>query len=368
MDYNEGTSVPATVNESIWAVHTSVAGSVITALLYGLVFLVAVLLNPVIICVIVVKRKLKEPSFIFLFCLAIVDFSEVFLSIPFYITTHIGREWIIGTSDEERRITCQMVGFFVTVFLSISVHILALIAFDRFMYIVYAVKYRKFLKHWVAWLLVTFVFVICVVISSTPLFGFGELSFFQKSGACLFRWRGGSNNYQYVIFYSVETLIPICSIFVFTFITFCYIKRHLHKRTKRRLEWTTDDNKVKPKVAVLNRIFGLLLVTQILCFGPALSTVLVGAIISFESVPDVLLLIDLILVLSNAAINPIVQAIVWKQVRTVMCGCYYRLKPAKMESSSESSRVEVYNRQLTNVTTADEVEVSIDSVKVYTCK
>ena len=345
-------STPA-LNESIWAVHTSVAGSIITALLYGVVFLVAALLNPIIVGVIVVKKRLKEPSFIFLLCLAVVDFIEVFLSIPFYIATHIGQEWIIGTTNEEKRITCEMVGFFVTWFLSVSVHILALIAFDRFFYIVFAVKYRKYLKQWVAWLLVLFVFVICVIISSPPLYGFGELFFFQTAGACLFRWRGGSN-YRFVLFYSVEVLIPILAIFLFTLITFCYIKRHLHKRNRRQLEWTTKDNKVKPKVTVLNRIFGLLLLTQIVCFGPALSTVLVGAIISFENVPDVVLLIDLILVLSNAAINPVVQAIVWKQVRIVICKC---CKTKKMESP-ESSRDQMYNRQLTNVTTVNEVEVS----------
>lgn len=349
------TSAP--INESIWAVHTSVTGSIITALLYGVVFLVGALLNPIIIGVIVVKKRLREPSFIFLFCLALVDFSEVFLSTPFYIATHIGREWIIGTTDEEKRDTCEMVGFFVTLFLSVSVHILALIAFDRFFYIVFAVKYRKFLKQWVAWLLVLSVILICVIISSPPLYGFGELFFFQTAGACLFRWRGGSN-YRYVLFYSVEVFIPISVIFLFTLITFCYIKRHLHKRNKRQLEWTTKNHKVKPKVAVLNRIFGLLLVTQIICFGPALSTVLVGAIISFENVPDVVLLIDLILVLSNGAINPVIQAIVWKQVRTVMCkSC---CKTTKMESP-ESSKDQVYNRQLTTIASVDDsLKVSVE--------
>ena len=338
------------VNESIWAVHMSVTGSIITALLYGVVFLVGALLNPIIIAVIVVKKRLREPSFIFLFSLAVVDFSEVFLSTPFYIATHIGQEWIIGTTDEEKRGTCEMVGFFVTLFLSVSVHILALIAFDRFFYIVFAVKYHKFLKQWIAWLLVLSVFFICVIISSPPLYGFGELFFFQTAGACLFRWRGSGSNYQYVLFYSVEVLIPISAIFLFTLITFCYIKRHLHKRNKRELEWTTKEHKVKPKVAVLNRIFGLLLITQIICFGPALSTVLVGAIISFENIPDVVLLIDLILVLSNGAINPVIQAIVWKQVRTVMCKC---CKTTKMESP-ESSRDQMYNRQLTTVTAVDD--------------
>ena len=358
----ENMDVFAPMNESVWVVHTSVSGSTVTALLYGIVFFVAVSLNPIILAVIVVKRKLREPSFIFLFCLLVVDFFEAFLSIPFYIATHISREWIIGISDEERMSTCQMVGFLLTLFLSLSVHILALIALDRFIYFVFALKYTQVLKQWVAWFLVFVVLIICIIISSTPFYGFGELSFYQKAGACLFRWRGSSNNYQYVIVYSVEMLIPISAIFTFTLITYCYIKQHLRRRTKRQSEWTSEENKIKPKVVVLNRIFALLLLTQVFCFGPALATVFIGAIVSFENVPDIVFLMDLVLVLSNAAINPIIQAVVWKQVRRVICKCYYQFKSTKKRTSDGIAfGNQSYDRQLTTTTTIDELSVSVQT-------
>lgn len=317
------------LNESLWDLPVSDAVAGFIASLYMILFLVAFSWNLCVIVFMLVNRKLlREPSSIFLFCLAIVDFMEAVSSIPFYIATLIGGGWIFGDTDDMRMDFCKAVGFFLSTFLSVSIHILAIIAFDRFLYIVCAFQYPRLLKPWRAWLLVFVCCIPAVIVASTPLYGFGEFFFFNDFGVCLFHWRG---ELAYVVVFCLENMIFIAAIVVFTSLTYFYVRRYLRIREKRKLNLsnlnlnsiqsvTTEEERVakehRAKRRTLTRLFLALLITQLICFAPGLTTAFVGLVIgSFDDVPNIVFFIDLLFVISNAAVNPIILTCVRRKIR-----------------------------------------------------
>lgn len=310
------------LNESIWTLPVTVTSSALTATTYVIIFCVAVIFNPLIMVFIIRAKGLYQPSFIFLFCLALVDFLEALLSIPFYIATHIKHGWKFGDTDHDRQAVCDMVGLFLSVFLGVSVYLLAMISFDRFFYIVCSFNYKRYMKPWVAWLIVLSLCAVPVIISSLPLFGFSYFDFNQDFGACLFRWRGET---AYVIVYSAFAFFPFVLIFIFTVITCCYLRRFISGKLNNRAKFVMrrQDSKVeeRAKQNTLTRLFALLLVTQIICFMPAFLTAFIGARFGYYVIPSQLFLIDFILLLANAAINPLIQSLVWKKLRKKLCFC-----------------------------------------------
>ncbi len=320
------------LDESLWDLPGSDALAGIIATLYMVIFLVAFSWNLFVIVFMLKHRQLlKEPSSIFLFCLVIVDFMEAVSSIPFYIATLIGGGWIFGDTDEMREDVCSAVGFFLSTFLSLSIHILAIIAFDRFLYIACALNYHKLLQPWKAWLLVIVCCIPAVIVASTPLYGFGEFFFFNEFGVCLFHWRGQRS---YVIVFCLENMVFITAIILFTTLTYCYIRRFLRIRQKREVKLSntnlnniqlasranTEEERVskehRSRQKILTRLFIALMVMQLVCFTPALLTAFIGFVLgSYDDVPNIVFFIDLLFVISNAAINPIILTCVRRTIR-----------------------------------------------------
>ena len=338
-------SEPALLNRTLWKLQVPIGFSAFISSIYVLIFLVAVTMNVLIIGFIIYKKKLKKPSFVFLFCLAVIDLLEAISTVPFYIVTHVKGEWIIGETDAVRSMVCSMVGFYLSIFLSSSVYMLGIISVDRFLYIVCAFRYKRIMKPWSALLIVIVVFIFPLAISTTPFYGFGEFFFFVAAGVCLFRWRG---SVRYLVTYCSVVLIPIVVLFIFTLVTYCYVRRYLRGDKRVGVDTSLTSQKEKSEhTKVLNRMFGFLLLVQVICFFPGFLTAFIGSIVDFRNVPDALLIIDFVLVLSNAALNPIVQALVWREFRVALwsqmrrvfcfcccCCCSSEKKPSQVANNS----------------------------------
>lgn len=334
------------LNESIWDLPVSLTSSVLTATAYALIFIVAVIFNPLLMVFIIRAKGLHQPSFIFLLCLTVVDFVEALVSLPFYLAAHVLHGWKFGDTDEERQAVCDMLGFFLSIFLGVSIYLLALISFDRFFYIVCAFKYKRYMKPWVAWLLVFSLTSLPLIISSLPLFGFDYFYFNPDFGACIFRWR---NETAYVVLYSVMAFFPFVFILIFTTITCCYVHRFISGNLKReKFVMRRQDSKAEERAKQKNLtiLFGLLLVTQLICYMPAFMTAFIGARVDYAAIPGQIYIIDFVLLVSNAAINPLIQAIVWKRLRNKICFCFSYMKlcckirhEEVLQTSSSSSSI-----------------------------
>lgn len=290
------------------------------AAVYSIIFLVAFFWNLFIMCFFLRnKNHLKEPSSVFLFCLAMVDFLEAFSSLPFYIAALAMGEWRFGDSDEVRQRVCSAIAFFLSIFLLVSVHLLAIIAFDRCLYVVCALRYKKLLNSWSTWILVVTVNTVPVIIASTPFYGFGVFGFVPSFGACLFRW---AMDRRYVLMFALEAMIPIIAIIVFTLWTYVYVRRFVRRSGRRRSQWSIrqqgaarEQKRTLRQQKTLTRLFFTLLVCQLICFTPGLLTALLGFFTNYETIPPEVLLVDFVFILLNAAMNPIVQSILKKPIR-----------------------------------------------------
>ena len=201
----------------------------------------------------------------------------------------------------------------------VFVHLLALISFDRFLYIVFALRYRTWMNTKRAIFLTIVVSIIPIVLASTPLFGFGELGFSSYLGVCVFRWEGQR---EYVILIAAEALIPVVATIVFTLWAYIHVKRFLRRRYKRQASYSDSIETPADLTAsagklerTLTQVFVLLLVSQAICFTPGILTAIIGFFVGYSNIPPAILLIDFVIIISNAAINPLIQSLVKTQIR-----------------------------------------------------
>ena len=191
-------------------------------------------------------------------------------------------------------------------------------------------------KYCLPWFLV---FVVCVptaIIASTPLYGFGEYFFFLACGVCLFRWRGET---EYVVVYAAEVTLPIVCIIAFSVATFVYIRKSLRQRHRRASQFSLNVTSVsrqhRARQRALTRVFVALLTVQVVCILPAVGTALIGAAFGgYDQVPNFVFQIDTVLLLSNMAVNPIVQSVFRMEIRTAVCSVFAYLTCRQCQSHS----------------------------------
>ena len=280
------------------------------------------------------RHLLQAPSSLFLFILAVVDLLLTVLSIPFYVAAIIAGGWVIGSTDSIREGTCIAVGFIFSVFLFTTVHLLAVISFDRFLYIVHPLQYRKWMSVSRAICLAVVVSFIPIVLACLPFFGFGRLGYSPFIGACLFRWEGER---PYVITIAVEALIPIVATVIFTLWTYIHAKRFLRRRHIRQKSIDTSTIRNQSAERMLTRTFALLLVSQAVCFTPGILTAIVGFFIGYRNVPNALLITDLLIIVSSVAINPIIQSLSRTQIRQYLTSLFSICQRSKLVPTVEPS-------------------------------
>ena len=326
-------SISSALNECRWepAKPFGVELIVIVAFFYVVVFVMACLWNTLVIAIFIKNRhRLQEPSSLFLFTLAVVDILEAISSIPFYITALIGGGWIIGDTDATRERTCVALGFIFGVFLLATVHLLALISFDRFLYIVHPLKYGKWMNLPKALCLAGMVLSVPVVLASLPFFGFGKLGYSPFIGVCVFRWEGERN---YVLTIAIEALFPTVATIIFTLWTYIHAKRFLRRRNARQMSYSFPKELVH-SVSIKNQelertlthTFFLLLFSQAVCFAPGIVTAIVGFFVGYVNIPTPIYIIDFLIIVSSVAINPIIQSLSRTQIRKYVKKLFHKLK------------------------------------------
>ena len=92
-----------------------------------------------------------------LFNLALVNLLMTVLFMSFMVVASAAEEWIIGRSDNERDILCQITAFIFAYTVGVSVHTLAAISFDRSLSIVKPHHHKKYMTWKVALGIVIFI-------------------------------------------------------------------------------------------------------------------------------------------------------------------------------------------------------------------
>lgn len=338
--------------------------TVFATLFYVVILLLATLWNGFVIVIFAKDRYLlQEPSSLFLLLLTIVDLLEAVLAIPFYIVASVGGGWIIGDTDEARNATCVAIAFVFIMFLFGTVHLLAVISFDRFLYIAYPLKYRKWMSIPRSLLLVAVVSLIPLILACMPLLGFGRLGYSPNVSGCTFRWEGER---QYVILVVVEAMIPIIVTGVFTLLTFIHVKRFIKRRHIRQksIDMSTELNRSVDRT--LTRTFVLLLISQVGCFAPGIVTALIGIFIGFENIPVELYVTGFVIIVSSVAINPIIQATSRTRIRHYLAVFLLFIRCRKSQVTETVERSDEVQEMRTNEITLETRESYCNGNTVHT--
>ena len=327
-----------------------------------LFFLIAFPLNIFIIVSILWKRLLKQPAHLLILNLAITDLLTTVFIMPINITSEIALEYIFGPSDFVRCQVCQT-GIIFTILTLVSLHNIALLSLDRFLFIYIPMRYKKTvtIRYTIAILLA--VWVLCTILSIPPLFGFGEVRLSTTVGNCFFSFFGEtsvSRNIYYVLLILLEALIPLGILIVTNVWLLCLIHRHAKRIFKMRLSVNVSNaakqqhrNTLQRKIhkkhnkqqLQLLRVFGAIFIANLVTWLPAIGLAITAPIVNFDLVPAGVIAFAYLTYLSQSVIHPLLEACFIHELRDIVRRWFYccRWRQFKPEAASsgkgENTRV-----------------------------
>ena len=301
------------------------------ATIEALLFLIGFLWNAFVLVSYSLKRKLlKEPANIYLFNLALIDILLcIFITLMSVVSEATG-EFIFGASDFVRCNYCEFLGVLLHTFISLSLHTVTALSVDRFILLSQPVRYKSIFNWKKALVLQISLWVISILISVPPLFGFGEYEYNVVLASCNARWTGessrGIENIHYVAFFGVEAIIPIIILTVTNVWVVKIVKRFLKQRIARQRTYrgTNNSHKIKEEKKYqhqqnqLVKVFGALFIAHIVCWTPVLTVMFVALGIGANNIPLELFLAIWLIYLTIPVIHPILESFFIKDLRHVL--------------------------------------------------
>ena len=293
-------------DDNIYALHEDINGPVYAAALSvelvlafvpNLFIIVYSLCHPVI---------LKQPSMIFLTKLALVSMLSAITYVPFVIITDATGEWIFGRADEPTDGVCQFAGFMYDFTDSMSIHVLAIISFDQYLFIVKPLIYRQYMKSWTAFTIVTIVTIYVALHNIVPFFGFGGYTFLPILGACASDW---IEYPDFVAILAVTRALPMIIIVITSLWTFFFTRNFIRQEKKRKVSVMRSTSIIKNEQSIYSKrirnlvgIFGALLTVMLISYSPFIIVATVGPIAPIQLWPTVV-----VLYFVNSFATPIIQ-------------------------------------------------------------
>ena len=146
-------------DQCMWCLREELIGALI-AVSTGIILVLSLITN-LFVCIYTLShpKSLRKSSTVFLFNLAFVNLLITVLFMPLMVVASAAEEWIIGHSDEERTIFCQITAYNFAYTVGISIQTLAAISFDRCLTIVKPNHHKKYMTWRVAIGIVMFIWV-----------------------------------------------------------------------------------------------------------------------------------------------------------------------------------------------------------------
>ena len=255
-------------------------------------------------------KSLKQPSIIFLTGLVLANLVMAIFFMPFTVITAAVGEWIFGKTVREKQTVGEFVGFMLGLSFKYSTHTLALISFDRFLFIVKPLLYIKYMKTWRAVVVISTLWVILTVLNTTPWYGLSQFEFAPR--ICSFFPNFIRN---YVIYFSLISIIPYTTIIVTSTWTFIHTKRFITRRHNENMVASLSIERQELRQTIYNRkiynligIFGTLLIVHLVSLAPYIIVSIVGLIVGFRNIPTIVLASTLVLYLLHSFTTAVVQS------------------------------------------------------------
>jgi len=239
--------------------------------------------NSLIILGILLQRLYSKPTYILLLSLAISDLLMIVLVLPFTVVAGFAGEFIFGLDDKIRCYVCQF-GICLVLFASCSLHSLAALSLDRLMFIKFPLKYSYYVTTKRTVIAVVSLWILNLVLSALPLFGFGDVIFQNMVATCTIRFGSGTRlapNFYYVMLVALVSTLPVFLIFFTNVWILCIVQKHIRRiyfirsRSNNKLQFTASlKAKVRQtknrKQLQLIKVFSAILLTNFLTWIPVI--------------------------------------------------------------------------------------------------
>ena len=250
------------------------------AAVVSLLLLLAVPWNLLVIIAILRKRLYTQPTVMLLLNLTVTNLLFSLLVMPFNIFVGIKGEYVFGNSDQQRCAVCQT-GIFVFILPWVSLHTLALISVDRFIYLKRPMKYSTIVTKWRVLVTIAMIWVLCTFLALPPLFGFGEISFSYTVATCTPILVGETHiapNYIYVSLLAIEGSFPIIILFVMYVWIVYIIRSSLVRKLRRSVSVNKDKAHSKSQLRMV-WLFGAIFTANIITWLPIFGLGIVIAVL-----------------------------------------------------------------------------------------
>ena len=318
-----------TTSPIVWGIEPDLQSArICVATIQALLLIIGVIWNLFILVSYCIKPKLlKEPANVYLFNLAVTDLLQsIFVIFSSFLTEVIG-EFVFGSSDIIRCRYCLFLGIVLHTLILQSLHTLAVLSLDRFIFLYRPLKYKSMFNWKKAVAIQACLWVLCIGIAVLPTFGFGEYEFNLALATCIPRWTGqsqrGIDNINYVILYSTESLLPLFMLIFTNVLIIKIVRSFLKKKITRQRSFRggnskssyEEEKRYQRQQQQLIRVFGALLVTHTVCWTPFLTTSFVAVGIGAARIPVGVYLFGWLALLFIPVLHPMVESFFIKDLR-----------------------------------------------------
>ena len=314
--------------------------------------------------VIFTRRKiLRTIANGFLLNLAFADLFVSMLNMPITVVTIVKQRWIFGDR------ACKFLGFTTMLSFVSSVMSLAMMAINRYFYVVQWISYPAIFTPRRSVLFVGVVWLMCVLLSILPLFGWAEYRYIPGKSYCFVSW--SSDVYYMYFMLTICFFGPLCVVFVSYFKILKFTreaKRRLNLHSeKRKYQEDTETaqgndipvnqrkralfNMTQDEVKITNTLL-IVVAVFLACWTPFAITMFIDVYSPF-SLPRSVDIGTLLLGYANSMCNPLVYGIRNQAFRREMVRLYARCVSKYLRSGrvSDEARASVHR----NTTQAPEV-------------
>ncbi len=322
-----------TVTTTFWRSRgTSDEGSAIaTAVVSLLLSSVGIPSNLLIMVSIIWQKLYKEPTYIFLLNLAIVDFLLCAVSMPVIVVVGFNGSFI-GSTDIEKCHFCQIEVVAIVLLINLTVHFLTAISVDRFIFMKWALKYSGIVSAKCCALTCCGLWLYSLFVAILPLLGFGDVVYKHELSACILNHVGKTSvarTVYYPLLLVLQGAVSLTVSFTTNIWIFCIALKQMKNARYWRSYFQNDkdieceihgklSNSNNMKQVRLFKVFGVIWLTNLITWFPyiifVINTLLVKKWITANSFEA----FSFLSVMLSSVLFPIIEASFIPELRRIL--------------------------------------------------
>ncbi|XP_030634068.1 adenosine receptor A1 [Chanos chanos] len=297
---------------------------------------------------------LKQPTFCFVVSLAVADFLVGAVAVPLAVLV-----------DGRVRMSfhgCLFISCTVIVMTQASVHSLMAIAIDRYLRVLFPLRYKRIVKKRYSWAVVTGCWITAAALGFIPLFGwYNRKNYTQyKNSTSAFE----NFTCQFL------SVIPMSFMVNFNFFVcvlppslimaalYCYIFLTIQKQLQKRVGKSRESYSYYRKERKLARSLALIMILFAMCWFPLHIMNAVHFYNKALVVPHSAFYVGILLSHANSAINPIVYGFKIPKIKSAYRDLWGRVFQCAEEKQREQGSQSADNNLSTNTYSTDKLDSS----------